>query len=293
MSVRTHTSSWRQLAAFAPLLIAASLFIAATQGEAAILVSRNVHLVLLPLSVVGWWVAWRLARVLTNTPVIPVAQARAGYVALRGTAQPMPDQPALTSPSGTPCVWYRQSRQSGTNTPGSYSAFDTVQPFLVVDDSGQCIVLPAGADITGGQSSGSERLIAVGDLIYVAGELRPSSADTLQQIRDIEPEPERVSVSFSSDDPAVDMRAMQERGKQMLKEARAAKAAAASARAESNRSAPPPLPVICAPKNGPFMISANKDGANEQSWYRLLAGANLVLLLGSGAMLSYLVWAGR
>jgi hypothetical protein len=92
----------------------------------------------------------------------------------------MPDRPPLVTPSGASCVWYRRSSQSGSNEPGSYSASDTVQPFLLADESGQCIVLPAGADITGGQThssfGGNERLIAPGDTIYVTGELRPATA---------------------------------------------------------------------------------------------------------------------
>src|SRR6476661_1231581 len=110
--VRTHTSSWRQGVAYAPLFGAACMFFAAAQGEPEFLLSRNVNLALLTVSVAGWWMAWRLARVLTDTPVSAIRAAQAGYVALRGIAQAMPHQPALTSPSGAPCVWYSYS--SGT-----------------------------------------------------------------------------------------------------------------------------------------------------------------------------------
>jgi hypothetical protein len=244
-----------------------------------------------PVSVVGWWVARRLARVLTDTPVVPVAQAQAGYVALRGRAQPLPNRPPLTSPNGTPCVWYRHSHQTGTGA-GSYHAADSVQPFLLVDESGKCIVLPAGANISGGQDGpglgGRERLIAEGDPIYVTGEFRPASSETVQQLQNVPPEPLHASVSFAGDNPA-EMGAAAQRAKERLHEAVAAKAAAASI-------APLPvaLPVICAPADrGPFMIAANKDGASEESWWRLLANMNGAILLGSSAMLSYLVWAGR
>ena len=57
MSVRTHASSWRSLLAFAPALGAAFIVMGALQGEPAILLSRTVYLVLLPVSLAGWWIA--------------------------------------------------------------------------------------------------------------------------------------------------------------------------------------------------------------------------------------------
>jgi hypothetical protein len=292
MSVRTHTSSWRQFVAFAPLLGAAAVFMIAIQGEPEVLLSRNMMVALLAVSFAGWWVAWRLARVLSDTPVVAVAQARAGYVALRGTAQPMPNQPPLTSPSGAPCVWYYYSSGS-THRGGTYTATDSVQPFLLNDGAAECIVMPSGADITGGRHEGRERTIVAGDPIYVAGEFRPVSAGTLQQLREVEPErADVVRVSFSSDD--TDPAAFRAASEAMLKAATAAKAAAARERAASNASAPLALPLVCKPADArPFMISANQDGAHEGSWYGWLARANLLLLVASGVLLSFLLWTAR
>jgi hypothetical protein len=292
MSVRTHTSSWRQLVAFAPLLGAAFIFMGAVQGEPGMALSRTVYWVLAPVSLAGWWVAWRLLRVLSDTPITPVAQAAAGYVALRGKAGAMPGRPPLTTPSGVPCVWYSYRYSSGATHSGfDHHAGDTVQPFVLEDESGQCIVLPAGADITGGQEGTTpgrrERLIVPGDTIYVAGEFRLASPETASQVRAVEAEPMDVSVTLP-DDPSRDMDAARKLGERMLKEAVAAKAAAAAIRPE-----PPALPVVCAPKYGAFVITANQDGTNEGSWYGLLATANLVLLIASGAMLVYLIGSGR
>ena len=290
MSTRTHRSTWRQLVAFAPLFGGAFIAFGLFQGEPEIALSRNVHLVLVPVCLAGWWVAWRLARVLTLTPVVPIAQAQAGYVALRGTAQPMPNRPPFTSPGGEPCVWYYRSRPSHGSS--GYASSDSAQPFLVVDESGQCIVLPAGADITGGHPGTTpgwhEQLIVAGDPIYVAGEFRPLSSETLKQQQDVEPEPVQASVTLRFDSEEA-MTAAKGQSEQLLKEALAAKTAAAAI-----RPAPLALPVVCAPRgHGAFMISSNTDGSSEQSWYGLLARVNLALLLGSAGMLGYLVWAGR
>lgn len=289
MRHRTHTSSWRGFLAHAPVISAVIIVGVFFQGDPDILGVRNVYLVLAPVSLVGWGMAWWLGRLLSETPVTPVSKAQAGYVALRGKAQAMPNQPPLTTPSGARCVWYYYR-------PGSKfsSAIDSVQPFLLVDGSGQCVVLPAGAAITASHGSGtSEKRIAPGDPIYVAGEFRPLSSDTLQQIRDVEPDQSTtVSVSVSTKD--MDKPDKWTSGEQLMKEAKAARAAASNARAEINRSAPLALPVICAPKHhGPLVINASKDGSNDGSWYLLLAKVNLVLLLGSGAMVCYLIWSGR
>ena len=90
MSIRTHASSWRSLLAWAPALGAAFIVMGALQGEPAILLSRTVYLVLVPVSLARWWIARQLALVMSGRPVVPIAQAMAGDIALRGQAQPMP-----------------------------------------------------------------------------------------------------------------------------------------------------------------------------------------------------------
>ena len=231
---------------------------------------------------------------MSGRPVVPIAQAMAGDIALRGQAQPMPGGASLTSPKGNPCVWYRHSEQGLRSS--DYHASDSAQPFLLVDASGACIVLPAGADITGGHEDeslgGRERLILAGDTIYVAGRFKPASSETVQQLQDIEPDEVRVAVTVSTDNPD-DMRSTFERGEKLFRDAQAARAAGGTEAAAAGRAhAPLALPVVCAPDFGPFIVTA-KDGATEAGWYGLLEWINLAVLLAAIAMLSYLVLAVR
>ena len=171
-------------------------------------------------------------------------------------------------------------------THGSY----WLQPFLLVDGSGSCVVLPAGADVTGGHESatlgGRERLILDGDTIYVAGNFKPVSVETAQQIQSIEPEPIRFAVNVSGDQP-------QDMSDMLQQAAQQARAATDQATAAAGSAYPAPaLPVVCAPAIGPFIITA-KDGATEEGWYGLLAWIDLSVLLGSCAMLAFLVLTSR
>lgn len=218
---------------------------------------------------------------LANRPVIPVAQAKAGDLAFRGKAQPLPNWPVLSSPNGTPCLWYKHT-ETGVRI---YNASDSVQPFLLVDDSGSCIVLPAGANITGGEESqsvfGKERLIQAGDMIYVAGCFKPASPETEKLVQNIEPELLSLRVNVSSDSPN-GLADEVERHKQEIRERQT----------ESPVKVPIDLPVVCSPDLGPFFITAD-DGKNDADWYGLLTWVNLVVLLGSTVMLAYLCLADK
>jgi hypothetical protein len=113
---------------------------------------------------------------------------------LHGRAQALPDALPLVSPGGERCLWFRRADHAlpRTHVTGS------MRPFLLVDDSGQCIVLPAGAEVTGGERSeaspvsdepgdatGSdasrttERLLRDGDRIQVVGRFVVASPEAL------------------------------------------------------------------------------------------------------------------
>ena len=127
---------------------------AAAQGEADVARSPTARAILAVVAALGTAVAWWTARQLRSAPTVPVAKAiamaQAGQasglvVALRGRARALPDAVPLISPDGELCLWFKHGEQFAHR----YSASDSVRPFLLVDDSGECIVLPAGAEVTG------------------------------------------------------------------------------------------------------------------------------------------------
>jgi hypothetical protein len=149
MSVTTHDSKWRLLVGAAPLIGVAFFVWAAAQGEADVARSSTARAILAAVAALGTAVAWWTAHQLRISAALPIARvnamAQAGQVAsivaLHGRARGLPDAVPLVSPNGELCLWF------GAGHAASHR--DSVRPFLLVDDSGECVVLPADAEITG------------------------------------------------------------------------------------------------------------------------------------------------
>jgi hypothetical protein len=153
MYVVTHDAKWRLLVGAAPVIGVAFFVWAAAQGDADVARSPAARAILAVVAALGTAVAWRTARQLRAAPTLPVAKAAAmarageisGLVALRGRARALPDAVPLVSPDGELCLWFKPGEPFVRRD----SAADSVRPFLLVDDTGECVVLPAGADVTG------------------------------------------------------------------------------------------------------------------------------------------------
>lgn len=183
MSVMTHESRWRLLVGAAPLVGVAFFVWAAAQGEADVARSATARAILAGVAALGTVVAWWTFRQLRAAVTVPVAEAaqQPGLVTLRGRARALPDSVPLISPDGELCLWFGRGADG---TPAS------LRPFLLVDDSGQCIVLPDGADVQGQgpvppsadddiDAPAPERLLRNGDRIQVLGRFVPASPQSL------------------------------------------------------------------------------------------------------------------
>ena len=294
MSVRTHHAHWRLLVAAAPPIGAGMLVFAWLQGEHDIFGSRPVQLSMLAIAVVGVLVAAWTARRLRAAPAVPVARARAGAVSLRGVAGALPNAAPLLSPDGVPCLWFTHSSQIARR----YDAFDSVRPFLLVDASGSCIVLPAGAEITGSSKrvvakgatpgdandgAGSdvrldgigERRLCAGDALHVHGWFTPASAEALElqvQAGLLNQKVERPRLVVRADDPAEFEKLV-------------------AARPATLPPVPPPgaplaLPVVAGHGGEPFIVSIG-SGEGQGGLY---AGLALVdALVGAAAACAFLL----
>jgi hypothetical protein len=127
---------------------------------------------------------------------LAAAGRQAEVVVLRGRARALPDAVPLVSPDGELCLWFQQVDESGRPRRSR-----SVRPFLLADGSGQCIVLPDGAEVTGRGSvsmaaarsglagragaaatpgpQAGERLLRSGDRVRVAGRFVAASAQAL------------------------------------------------------------------------------------------------------------------
>jgi hypothetical protein len=114
------------------------IFAAVSAGLAAIFLHRGLD------------AFWRL-RTVADTPTAKIRSATQGYVELFGRAAAHAG--ALTAPlTRLPCVWYRykvqERRGSGKNERWvTLDSGEAEQPFALEDDTGRCLVEPAGADV--------------------------------------------------------------------------------------------------------------------------------------------------
>ena len=299
MSVVTHDAKWRLVVGAAPVIGVFFFVWAMAQGDAQVARSPGARLLLAAVAALGAVVAWRTARQLRAAPTVSVAKAVAmarsgqfaGVVALRGRARGLPDAVPLISPDGELCLWFGHGdRLSPRDVAG-----DCVRPFLLVDASGECIVLPAGADVTGtgsvpaaaarsrlpGTPDGDatddarpgERLLRNGDRVHVAGRFVPVSSEALAlqaQATAMVARSEASQAQLSQADPPPfrDLRA-------------AALAGAAFVAAPAPAAQGLALPVMAAPAaNQPFVIRLGAD-EEEGSVYGLLAVVDCLVLVVS------------
>lgn len=98
----------------------------------------------------------RNARALEDNPDSKIRSAAQGYVELSGTTKPLPNQPLLGKLTQKPCAWYsyRIEEFKVTRNENGFQVTwyildqgSSFEPFLIEDGTGECIVLPKGAEV--------------------------------------------------------------------------------------------------------------------------------------------------
>jgi hypothetical protein len=91
---------------------------------------------------------WRLLKV-SEAPISSIASAAQGYVELHGVASTV--KPIKTPYQGVDCVWYKAwvyaHEPHQRKVPVLLDYAESHTPFLLKDDSGECLVNPKGAEI--------------------------------------------------------------------------------------------------------------------------------------------------
>jgi len=145
-------------------------------------------------------------RVVADTPLARIRSAAQGYVRVFGRARAPADEPTAAPLSSRPCVWWsycveENERDSDGEEWCVIESGSSVEPFVIADTDGECLVGPVNAEVTPTvddvwyghsvrpngppQSPGffsikgkyryTERLLQVGDRLTVTGELRSKS----------------------------------------------------------------------------------------------------------------------
>jgi hypothetical protein len=145
----------------------------------------------------AWMANYRRYRHVHDVPTSKVASAAQGYVELFGRSVAIPDSPVLAPLSGLPCCWYSYEVEEKTsdNKWKHVDSGDSLAHFLLVDDSGQCVISPDGAEIlyarrstwTQGDRRYTEELLLPQSPLYALGEFRTTSgADlALEESKDV------------------------------------------------------------------------------------------------------------
>lgn len=92
-------------------------------------------------------------RIMEDTPTSKIRSAAQGYVELHGIGELMEGPPIIAPLTRTTCTWYEyeieEHRRSGKNSKWvSIDSGKSTELFLLVDDTGKCVVDPDGANVT-------------------------------------------------------------------------------------------------------------------------------------------------
>ena len=121
----------------------------------------------------AWLANYRRYRQINDLPTSRVASAAQGYVELFGRAKMLPGEPVLSRLSRWPCCWYSYEimEKDSDNRWRTVDSGTSVEQFLLVDESGECVISPEGAEVL----SDEHRSWMVGDEKYTEDLLLPSS----------------------------------------------------------------------------------------------------------------------
>ena len=146
---------------------------------------------LLAMSVVSFF-AWlgnfRRYRQIHDLPTSKVATAAQGYVELLGVGRLIAGSTVTCPISQRACCWYRYTVEEEQND-NKWKTVDeghSVDHFLLVDDSGACVVSPDGAEVIAGHKKSwregrmrySEWLMLPDSTLYAIGEFVTHSGNT-------------------------------------------------------------------------------------------------------------------
>lgn len=230
------------------------------------------------------------ARLIENTPTSRIRSAAQGYVELEGLARLLPG-PEIVSPlTGTRCCWWKyrvQKRESQWHSGRRRDQWRTIESgtsdelFRLVDDTGDCVVDPAGARIYPslrrrwrghgsrprhipektpllqfGDYRYDEQLIGHGDALHALGWFRTQSgtpgfddsADLTALLREWKADQAALLARFDADgDGRIDLDEWETARRTALEQVR---------RTHVERAVDPDVHVLCRPRDRrPFVLS--------------------------------------
>jgi hypothetical protein len=242
----------------------------------------------------AWAANYRRYRQINDLPTSRVASAAQGYVELFGRAEPLPGEPVLSRVSRVPCCWYSYHIEERTsdNKWHTVDRGESVDQFLLIDKSGQCVISPEGAEVLSGKHSSwqegdrrfSEDLVLPASALYAIGEFSTSTAAP-PSARD-----ERADVGAMLAEWKADQKALRERfdlnrdGTVDVKEWELARLQALREvrRRQSQAQPVEGVHLLRKPGDGRLFLLANEFPDRLGARYRFWSWVHLLVFVGGG-----------
>jgi len=255
---------------------------------------------LLAMSAVSFfaWVAnYRRYRHIQDLPTSRVASAAQGYVELFGRTERLPGELLTSRLSRTPCCWYSFEIQEKVSD-DKWKAVDSgssVEHFLLVDDTGQCVISPEGAEVLThdhksweeGSYRHSEWLLLPAAPLYAIGEFSTTTAGAAAVGE------ERADVGALLAQWKADQKQLRERfdldrdGRISLKEWELARLQARrevrARQSEMQSRSVEGVHILRKPGDGRLFLLANELPDKIGSRYRFWSWVHLVIFVGAGS----------
>lgn len=244
----------------------------------------------------AWIANYRRYRQIHDLPTSRVASAAQGYVELFGRAELLAGEPIISRLSRSPCCWY-SFRVEEIDSRDRWSTVDSgssVEQFLLVDDTGQCVISPEGAEVLTHDHKSWEQLdrrftewlLLPKSAIYAIGEFSTVTAAALpagEERADIgallaqwKANPEHLRARFDLDrDGSISMKEWELARLQARREVRARHAEVRSRSVEG-------VHVLRKPGDGRLFLLANELPDKIGARYRFWSFAHFLIFVGAG-----------
>lgn len=252
----------------------------------------------------GWLGNHRRYRQIHDLPTSKIASAAQGYVELVGRGELVDGAPVYCKLSTRPCCWYRYKveEESSDNKWKTIDEGCSVAHFLLVDDTGSCVISPEGAEIVTDEHrswrAGSYRyhewLLLPKTVLYAIGEFTTHG----RQIGSAAEERAEVSALIANwkedkagllkrfdldQDGSIDLREWELARSQAIREVRKQQAAQAHKLIEG-------VHLLRKPRDGRLFLLANEMPDTLGRRYRWWSWLHLLIFIGAGV--GSLLWVG-
>jgi len=289
-STRLHQPGWLSGAIHVAIIAIAFQFESPEAWPYALLAISTV-------SFFAWVANYRRYRHIEDLPTSRVASAAQGYVELFGRAKRLPGEPLASKLSRTPCCWYSfEIEEKGSdNKWNTVDSGSSVEHFLLVDDTGQCVISPEGAEVLThdhksweeGSYRYNEWLLPEATPLYAIGEFSTATtaaagageerADLGQLLAQWKASQQQLHQRFDLDrDGRISLKEWELARLQARREVRARHAEARSHAVEG-------VHILRKPGDGRLFLLANELPDRIGSRYRFWSWAHLVIFLGAGS----------